>query len=143
MRRMTGLDVSAPPPQRSRRFALPGSRAGLAWLLALILAGSFLAVQVGRQVYASWSISQQADAVQQELNDLGAQNEALRRELAYLRSDAYISAEARKLLNLGRPGEHVLIIPPGAAVAAPPTAVAEVPAPPPLMEQWLDLFFGG
>jgi cell division protein FtsB len=140
---MTGINASAPPPARPRRFALPGSRAGLAWLLAMVLAGSFLAIQVGRQVYASWSISQQADVVQQELSDLGAQNDALRRELAYLRSDAYISAEARKLLNLGRPGERVLIIPPGSAVAAPPAAAVETPDPPPLLEQWLDLFFGG
>jgi cell division protein FtsB len=139
---MTGINASVPEPDRRRRFALPGSRAGLAWLLVLVLAGSFLAMQVGRQVYASWSISERADQVQQELTDLGAQNEALRRELAYLRSDAYISAEARKLLNLGRPGERVLIIPPGAEVAPPASEQAQPAPPPPLIEQWMDLFFG-
>lgn len=139
---MTGIDLSAPQPQRPRRLGLPGSRAGLAWLLALVLVGSFVAVQVGRQVYVSWAISQQADAVAGELADLGAQNDALRRELAYLRSDAYISAEARKLLNLGRPGDQILIIPPGAAVPAPTRVEATPAVPPPLMEQWLNLFFG-
>jgi cell division protein FtsB len=140
---MTGIDLSAPRPPRPRRFTLPGTRGSLAWLLALVLVGGFLAVQVGRQVYASWSITQQATAVQEQITALEGQNEALRRELEYLRSDAYISSEARKLLNLGRPGERVLIIPPGAEAA--PPAIGDEGAsapPPPLLEQWMDLFFG-
>jgi len=141
---MTGIDLSAPRPPRQRRFTLPGSRGSLAWLLALVLVGGFLAVQVGRQVYASWSITQRAGAVQEQIAELEGQNAALRRELDYLRSDAYISSEARKLLNLGRPGERVLIIPPGAEAPPPLTSsedASEAP-PPPLLEQWLDLFFG-
>lgn len=140
---MTGIDLPASRPPRPRRFTLPGSRGSLAWLLALVLIGGFLSVQVGRQVYASWSITQQAAAVQEQITELQAQNEALRRELDYLRSDAYISSEARKLLNLGRPGERVLIIPPGAEAAPPLTAGEDATTPPPpLLEQWLDLFFG-
>ena len=66
---------------------------------------------------------------------------ALRRELEYLQSDAYISAEARRLANLGAQGEQVLIIPPGAEAPLPEslTVVAE---PEPLLDQWVALFFG-
>ena len=139
---MTGIDLSTPPPPKPRRVALAASRGGLVWLLVLLLVGGFLAVQVGRQVYASWSISQRADAVRAQISDLETQNAALQRELDYLQSDAYISAQARKLLNLGGTGERVLIIPPGAEVAPPAAEVAPAPPPPPLLEQWMDLFFG-
>ena len=124
------------------RVRIPASRGGIAWIAVLLIIGSFLAVQVGRQVYASWSIGQEAEAVRAQIAAMEARNEALRQELAYLQSDAFIAAEARRLLNLGLPGEQVLIIPPGAAVP-PPLALVEKPDPPrPMIEQWLELFFG-
>jgi cell division protein FtsB len=143
---MTGIDASAPPrpssPEPRLRVTLPASRGGLAWLAVLLLIGSFVTFQVGRQVYASWSIGQEADRIRAEIAAVEAENEALQRELAYLRSDAYLSAEARRLTNLGRPGEHVLIIPPGAEAALPPAAQGATAPSGPLLEQWLDLFFG-
>jgi cell division protein FtsB len=143
---MTGIDLSAPRPaprRRRSRYTLPASRGGLAWLAVLLLVGSFVTFQVGRQVYASWSIGQEADSVRAEIAAVAEQNAQLQRELDYLQSDAYISAEARKLLNLGFLEERVLIIPPGAEAKL-PAALQEKPEPPaPLLEQWLDLFFGG
>jgi cell division protein FtsB len=142
---MTSLELPAKrptPPERPVRVRIPASRGGLAWIAVLLIIGVFLAVQVGRQVYTSWSIGQEADAIRAEIAAMEAHNEALRQELAYLQSKGFVAAEARRLLNLGLPGEHVLIIPPGAETALPP-ALREQPAPatPPL-EQWLDLFFG-
>jgi cell division protein FtsB len=141
---MTGIDLSAPRPaprRRRSRYTLPASRGGLAWLAVLLLVGAFVTFQVGRQVYASWSIGQEADRVRAEIVALAEQNAQLQRELDYLQSDAYISTEARKLLNLGVLNERVLIIPPGAEAELP--ALQEKQAPPaPLLEQWLDLFFG-
>jgi cell division protein FtsB len=142
---MTGLELPAPrraPPERPIRVRLPASRGGLAWLAVLVILGTFLAVQVGRQVYSSWSIGREAEQARAEIATLEARNEALRQELAYLQSDAYLSAEARRLLNLGQAGEHVLIIPPGAAVPLPAAFQVAAPTPKPLLEQWLDLFFG-
>jgi cell division protein FtsB len=142
---MTSLELNAPrrtPPERPVRIRIPASRGGLAWIVVLLIIGTFLAVQVGRQVYTSWSIGQEADAIRAEIAAMQAHNEALRQELAYLQSAGFISAEARRLLNLGLPGEHVLIIPPGAEAALPPALREEAaPAKPPL-EQWLELFFG-
>ena len=141
---MTSLELNAPrrTPERPVRIRIPASRGGLAWIAVLLIIGTFLAVQVGRQVYTSWSIGQEADAIRSEISAMEAHNEQLRQELAYLQSKGFLSAEARRLLNLGLPGEHVLIIPPGAEAALPP-ALREQPAPakPPL-EQWLELFFG-
>ena len=124
------------------RVRIPASRGGLAWIAVVLIIGTFLAVQVGRQVYTSWSTGQEAEAIRAEIAAMKAHNDALRQELAYLQSKGFVSAEARRLLNLGLPGEQVLIIPPGSETVLPP-ALREKPAPakPPL-EQWLDLFFG-
>ncbi len=121
---------------------IPASRRGLAWLTLLVIFGVFLAAQVGREVYASWSIGQEAEAARVEIAAMEARNAALREELAYVNSDAYIAAEARRMLNWGLPGERVLIIPPGAEVPAPAPATAEVVPLGPLLQQWLELFFG-
>jgi cell division protein FtsB len=120
---------------------IPASRGGLAWIAVLLIIGTFLAVQVGRQVYTSWSTGQEADAIRAEITAMEAHNDALRQELAYLQSKGFVSAEARRLLNLGLPGEHVLIIPPGAETALPPE-LRQKPAAKAPLEQWLDLFFG-
>lgn len=142
---MTSLQMPArraTPPERPVRVRVPASRGGIAWIAVLVIIATFLAVQIGRQVYASWSISQQADAIRLEIAQMQAHNEALRQELAYVNGKGFLAAEARRLLNLGLPGEQVLIIPPGAEAPL-PEALTERPAPPkPLIEQWLELFFG-
>jgi cell division protein FtsB len=142
---MTGIDLSAPAPTPRRRrsgYTLPASRGGLAWLAILLLVGAFVAFQVGREVYTSWSIGQEAESIRAEIGAMQEQNAQLQRELDYLESDAYISAEARKLQNLGYPNERVLIIPPGSEARLPVALQGASDPPPPLLEQWLDLFFG-
>ncbi|HET9540899.1 MAG TPA: septum formation initiator family protein [Candidatus Limnocylindria bacterium] len=141
---MTGIDASAtrPGPARRRpRYTLPASRGGMAWLAVLLVVGAFVAIQVGRQVYSSWSIDQEADAIRVEISAIADQNAELQRELDYLQSNAYVAVEARKLLNLGYWGERLLIIPPGSEVQAPEPRRQQAPAKP-LLQQWLDLFFG-
>ena len=113
----------------------------MAWLAVLLVVGAFVAIQVGRQVYSSWSIDQEADAIRVEISAIADQNAELQRELDYLQSNAYVAVEARKLLNLGYWGERLLIIPPGSEVQAPESRRQQAPAKP-LLQQWLDLFFG-
>lgn len=145
---MTGLDLpirsgGAPNrPSRRIQFRLPATRAGLTWLVALIVIGGLLAIQVGRQVYANYSITQRAAEMRQQIVDIEAQNLRLREQLGYLRSDAFVSAEARRLANVGHPGDQVLIIPPGAEASPPAALQAKPTVAKPLIEQWLDLFFG-
>jgi cell division protein FtsB len=140
---MTGVETAeaSPPAARRRRFRLPASRGGLAWLIVLVIVGALLAVQFGRQVYANWEIGQQARAIEAEIARIEAENVELERELAYLRSDAYVAAEARRLANLGQEGEQILIIPAGAEEPLPEDLTAVEP-PRPLLEQWVELFFG-
>jgi cell division protein FtsB len=140
---MTGIEASAdqpPSPMRSR-WRLPASRGGVAWLVVLLIVGTLLAVQFGRQVYANWEIGQEAARIEAQIAAVEAENAQLQAELEYLRSDAYVSAEARRLANLGNPGDQVLIIPPGAEAPL-PEELANVAPPEPMLEQWLKLFFG-
>ena len=142
---MTSLEVpahGATPPERPVRVRIPASRGGIAWIAVLLIIGTFLAVQIGRQVYASWSIGQQAGAIRVEIAQIEARNESLRQELAYLNSKAFLAAEARRLLNLGLPGEQVLIIPPGEEAPLPAALTPKPAQAKPLIEQWLELFFG-
>ena len=111
-------------------------------MVVVLIVGVLLAVQFGRQVYANWEIGQRAAAIEAQIAAVDARNAELQRELDYLRSEAYISAEARRLANLGAPGEQVLIIPPGAEEPLPEELAAELMLPRPLLEQWVDLFFG-
>jgi cell division protein FtsB len=140
---MTGLDISTPLRRRSpgrSRVRLPASRGGMAWLAVLLIIGTLLAVQFGRQIYANWEIGQRAAQMEAEIARMEAENALLQQELGYLRSDAFISAEARRLANLGRPGEQLLIIPPGAEAPL-PEKLAALQRPKPLLQQWVELFF--
>lgn len=130
------------PGRWRRRARLPSTRGGLAWLAVLVIVGGFLAIQIGREVYANWAIRQRAAEIREEIAAVEAENERLEEELAYLRSDAFVSAEARRLTNLGLPGEQVLIIPPGREEPLPPELAPKPPPPKPLLQQWVELFFG-
>lgn len=111
-------------------------------MVVVIIIGVLLTVQFGRQVYANWESGQRAAAIEAEIAAVEAENADLRRELAYLGSEAYISAEARRLSNLGAVGEQVLIIPPGAEEPLPKELLVVAEPAEPLLEQWVDLFFG-
>jgi cell division protein FtsB len=124
-----------------RRWRLPASRGGVAWLVVVLIIGALLAVQFGRQVYANWEIGQEAARLEVQIAAVEDENAQLAAELEYLRSDAYVSAEARRLQNVGSAGEQVLIIPPGAEAPLPEELTAVDP-PKPLLEQWWELFFG-
>lgn len=110
-------------------------------MAVLVIIGALLAIQFGRQIHANWEIGQQARAIEAEIARIEGENAELGRELAYLRSDAYVSAEARRLENLGREGEEILIIPEGAEQPLPDELTAVEP-PKPMLHQWVDLFFG-
>jgi cell division protein FtsB len=138
-----GMDLTAAPSRGARRpgLRLPASRGGVAWLAVVLIVGLLLAVQFGRQIYANWEIGQRAGEIEAQIAQIEEENARLQAELQYLRSDAYISSEARRLENLGEPGERVLIIPPGAEAPLPPELLA-LEAPKPFLDQWIELFFG-
>jgi cell division protein FtsB len=144
---MTGTGHPATPalpraPRATTPFRLPRIRRRTLTTLAVVAVIAVIALNVGRQSFLGWSVEQQAADLQAQVEAAQAENAALQRYVEYLQSDAYVTAEARRLRNLGYAGEQVLIIPPGAAVPV-PDSFADVPvAEQPLLEQWLELFFG-
>lgn len=113
-------------------------------LVTLLVVGAVavVAFNVGRQAFLGWSIGQQASSLEAQVSAAEAENAALQRQLEYLQSDAYVTAEARRLRNLGYPGEQILIIPPGATVPAPAETVGQPVDKRPMLERWIELFFG-
>ena len=103
---------------------------------------AIVAFNVGRQAFVGWSIDQQATDLQAQVEAAEAENAALQRQLEYLRSDAYVTVEARRLRTVGYPGEQVLVIPPGAAVQAPVSTATAPPDDTPMLARWLTLFLG-
>src|SRR4029077_4445732 len=133
---------SRAPRGSGLRLRMPATRAGITWLVVLLVVGALLAVQVGRQVYENYSITREAQAMRQEIREMQARHSALQRQLEYLRSEAFVSGEAHQLANLGHAGDQLLIIPPGSEAALPKALRPNVAPDKPLLEQWMDLFFG-
>ncbi|MGH2488071.1 MAG: septum formation initiator family protein [Candidatus Limnocylindria bacterium] len=131
--------TSPPPP---RPFRMPRVRRRTLTTLIVVGAVGLVAFNVGRQAFVGWSVGQEAASLEAQVAAAEAENATLQRQLEYLQSDAYVTAEARRLRNLGYPGEQILIIPPGASV--PSADAGQVPAPEdrPLLERWIELFFG-
>jgi len=134
---------SRAPRGTGPRLRMPATRSGLTWLAVLLVVGALLAIQVGRQVYANYSITQQAQALREQISDIKARNGALRQQLDYLHSDAFVSAEARRLANVGHAGDRLLIIPPGSEARLPAVLVPKAAPDKPLLDQWIALFLGG
>ena len=125
-------------------------------MVVVLIVGVLVAVQFGRQVYANWESGQRVTEIEAQIAEVDAVNARLQEELDYLRSEAYISAEARRLANLGAPGEEVgerarpalqnpleeLLDLPGAEEPLPEELLPSTERPEPLLRQWVDLFFG-
>ena len=142
---MTGAQASATQravPPAPRPFRVPRIRRRTLTTLIVVAAVGLVAFNVGRQAFVGWSIGQEAASLEAQAAAAEAENSALQRQLEYLQSDAYVTAEARRLRNLGYPGEQILIIPPGASVPSP--ATVDVPAVDerPMLERWIELLFG-
>jgi cell division protein FtsB len=143
---MTSVQAQVPgaqrAPQAPRPLRLPRLRRRTLVALLIVGAVALVAFNVGRQAFVGWSVGQQADSLEAQLAAAEAESAALQRQLEYLQSDAYVTAEARRLRNLGYPGEQILIIPPGATVPPPATSQAATEPDRPLLERWAELFFG-
>ena len=129
-------------PRAPAPFRLPRLRRRSLTTLAVVAIIAVVALNVARQSFLGWSIDQQAADLEAQVAAAEAENAELRRLVEYLQSDAFVTAEARRLRNVGYPGEQVLIIPADAFVPTPATTGDVPAADPPLLERWLELFFG-
>lgn len=74
-------------------------------LIAIILIG------ITKEVVRRLSLRQEIAALEQQIAELQAQNRSLGEYVASINTDSFREREARKRLNLQRPGETLLIVP--------------------------------
>jgi cell division protein FtsB len=107
--------------------------------LAIIIIGIGMIVSLSRNIYRLLKAGDQVKLAQEKLEKLEKENQELAEKKKYYESEEFIEQEARNRLNLGKPGETVIILPPNAGQTE--TNLPEKPAELPNWQQWLKLFF--
>ncbi|MCL2451764.1 septum formation initiator family protein [Candidatus Saccharibacteria bacterium] len=107
----------------------------VALLLALSWAWSTINV-----LSRNYDLERQVEQARLDTDIMKLQNENLRLEQVYYKTDEYLELSARKLLNKARPGEHLVMLPHTETTSTTPTAVPVVEKS--NFEQWMDFLFG-
>ena len=107
----------------------------LVFILALILA-----VNGTKRILSLHGNSQKVVEAQQKLEALKRENEDLRNEFSYKKSDRFAEGEIRNKLGLARPGEDVYVVP--KEESSQQLAVSSQQNQKPNWQKWRDLFFG-
>lgn len=79
--------------------------------LAVVVVSLILVFSSTRRILDLRTTSQKVDELSQYLEDLKSQNEQLRRELEYKKSERFLEEEIRNKLGLVKPGEEVVLLP--------------------------------
>lgn len=128
---------------RARRAPLKHSGIQFATVILALLTISLI-VNFGSQVLRSAELEEQRAALQQEVDQLSAENDELTARAAFFESRVYAELIARDQLGYAREGDTVLLTqitrPPDEAAADPPTPLPQ-PAPLPNWHRWWDAFF--
>lgn len=108
--------------------------------LAVVTVSLILVFSSTRRILDLRTTSQKVDELSQYLEDLKIQNEQLRSELEYKRSERFAEEEIRNKLGLVKPGEKVVVIPRSDERR---TMNDERKKEEPNYVKWWKLFFGG
>jgi cell division protein FtsB len=125
------------PDQRSRTGILSGVQIMFAAILAVGLSAT---ITFTSRIAEGQPLQEAYNRVQQEIDDLQQEQQALIAERDYVRSDAYVERWARGDGKMIRPGE-VLVVPvpvnlPGEGSETPSVVVVPVETVPPEPESW-------
>jgi len=80
------------------------------FLFVIVLALITVAVNVGRESYRKYQLTQEINKLKTEIERLEGKNEQLANLMEYLKEEPYLEKEARLKLNLKKPGEKVIIL---------------------------------
>ena len=93
----------------------------------------------------NFTLQQQVDSITQQNGYAELENETLKFQQAYYKTNEYLELSARERLNKALPGEKVLILPPNTISSTPPTEVKSTVVPLSKrsnFEQWMYFLFG-
>ena len=105
-----------------------------------VLVSIILVVNSTKRILTFRATSMKVTEVQTRLDELRRENEALKKELEYKKSDEFAEEEIRNKLGMVKEGETVVIIP--KEEDQPSSAKAIEGKQKPNWEKWRDLFFG-
>ena len=135
-----GQVVPVPATTDWRRVAtIAGVLAFFVWILTGFLARSDDTQRIAKRL----------EEASREVAKQEAKVEVLRKQVAYLATDAYVEVAAREKLGLVKPGDHpVIVLPEIDEVAWVPPAPPERPSGPfgpryGRLDDWFRMFFGG
>jgi len=119
--------------------------------LLITVAVVLVLVVIGGKAVQGHEMRQQAQALEQRIEQLKQQHGQLSKELEYYRSDEYIEKVAREELGLVKPGEVAVAVAvpedrrSPSLVPTPTPAPTAVPtgSPIPIWQRWLSIFVGG
>lgn len=102
----------------------------------IIVFGLYLIVSFSRDIWGLLNKTKEIDKERQTLENLKADNVALKQQLEYVKSDEFVEKEARDKLGMAKEGEAVVLMPENTSKAS-ETQIQEVPN----WKKWWQLFF--
>jgi|GEM_PF-368483 len=109
-------------------------------LIAAILVSILLAINSSRRILTFRTTAQGVSAAQKQLADLKRENEVLKKELDFKKSDQFAEEEIRNKLGLAKPGETIVVLPKEENTKYQiPNTKYELPN----WQKWWNLFFKG
>lgn len=85
--------------------------------IILIMAGVSLIISLSRDILRLLKASDQIKLAEQRVQQLEAEQQQLLEKKEYFQSEEFVEEEARNKLNMAKPGETIVILPPSSGVA--------------------------
>lgn len=108
--------------------------------MAIILIGIGLVISLSRSIFKLLQAADRLKLAEQELAQLEKEHQSLVEQKEYYQSEEFIEQEARNKLNMARPGEAVVVLPPNVGELLGETETKSVPETP-NWKMWWELFF--
>ena len=90
----------------------PGIFSSKIFLFFLLVILLILGSSLGREFYRKYRLQKEFDSLKSEIDKLENKNQDLASMLEYLNKESNLEKEARRRLNLKKPGENVVVIVP-------------------------------
>lgn len=106
----------------------------------ITLIGLGLIINLSRDISRLWRAGEQVKLVEEKAQKLKEEQQKLVQKKAYYQSEEFIEEEARNKLNMAKPDETVVILPPNVSQILgrkEETSIPEIPN----WQRWWNLFF--
>ncbi|OGV89818.1 hypothetical protein A2Z41_03525 [Microgenomates group bacterium RBG_19FT_COMBO_39_10] len=105
----------------------------------IVIIGIGLIISLSRNIYRLFKAGDQVRGAQEYLKELEKEHQSLLEKKEYYQSEEFIEQEARNRLNMGKPEETVVILPPSVGESGESYLFSGSNLP--NWQQWFKLFF--